>query len=155
MSEEKGKPSVIQTGFDAKIVDQGKETNAKEDIISRMNEAELEQKPTSKPILIECDFPDKVKLGENYTIKYNKEFLKIEMKVYQGAKVTEISGNDNCVYDGEEKNAREITFEFFDPNRLKGKVVNGLTPGEYLVKVHAYGYNTRDEHNEEKIVEAS
>ena len=155
MSEENSKPSVIKTGFDAKIIDQGKETNAKEDIISRMNEAELEQKPTSKPILIECDFPDKAKLGEKYTIKYNKEFLKIEMKVFQGETIKETAGNDNCVYDKEEDKAREITFDFFDPNRLKGKVVNGLTPGRYLVIVHAYGYNTRDEHNEEKIIEVS
>ncbi len=155
MSEENGKPSVIQTGFDAKIVDQGKETDAKEDIISRMNEAELEQKPTSKPILIECDFPDKAILGEKYTIHYNKEFLKIELKVFQGEKIIALAGNDNCVFDKEEDNANEITFDFFDPNRLKGKVVNGLTPGRYLVIVHAYGYNARDEHNEEKIIEVS
>ncbi len=142
----------LKTGFGAKIT---KDANSKEDIITRMNEAELEQKPTSKPILIECDFPNTAKLGEKYTIHYNKEFLAIEMKVYQGEKVEVIAGNDNCIYDGEEKNAREITFEFFDPNRLKGKVVNGLTPGRYLIIVHAYGYNTRDEHNEEKIIEVS
>ena len=116
---------------------------------------ELDQKPSSKPILIDCDFPDTAKLGEKYIIHYNKEFLAIEMKVYQGEKIQEVAGNSNIVFDGEEKNKNEISFEFFDPNRLKGKVVNGLTPGKYLVKVHAYGYNSRDEHNEEKIIEVS
>ncbi len=153
MSEENGKPSVTQTGFDAKLVKE--DPNSKEDIITRMNEAELEQKPSSKPILIECDFPNTAKLGEKYTIHYNKEFLAIEMKVFQGAIVIEKEGNSNIVFDGEEKNKNEISFDFFDPNRLKGKVVNGLTKGQYLVKVHAYGYNARDEHNEEKVIEVS
>jgi len=154
MSEEKTSHTINSGGIGAKIV-KTPDSESKEDIITRMNEAELEQKPTSKPILIECDFPNTAKLGEDYTIKYNKEFLAIEMKIYQGEKVKEISGNDNCVFDGDEKNKREITFKFFDPNRLKGKVLNGLTKGKYLVKVHAYGYNSRDEHNEEKIIEVS
>ena len=152
MSEDEEKPSVIQTEFDAKIT---KDTSSKEDLISRMNEAELEQKPSSKPILIDCDFPNTAKLGEDYTIKYNKEFLAIELKIFQGEKIIALAGNDNMIFDGEEKNKSEITFNFFDPNRLKGKVVNGLTPGKYLVIVHAYGYNARDEHNEEKIIEVS
>jgi len=152
MSEDKEKPSVIKTEFDAKIT---KDTSSKEDLISRMNEAELEQKPSSKPILIDCDFPNTAKLGEKYTIHYNKEFLKIELKIYQGEKIQEIAGNSNIIFDGEENKKSEISFEFFDPNRLKGKVVNGLTPGKYLVVVHAYGYNVRDEHNEEKIIEVS
>ena len=53
MSKDDSKPSVIQTEFDAKIT---KDTSSKEDLISRMNEAELEQKLNSKPILLTCDF---------------------------------------------------------------------------------------------------
>ncbi len=152
MSDEKVKHGV-GAGFGAKVV--GKDNLTKEDIVSRFNEEEINAKPTETPVHIDCDFPDTIKLGEDYTVKFNKEFLKIKMEIYQGETVEKIAGNSNIIFDGEEDNKTGITYNFFNPNRLKGKILNSLIPGKYLVKIHAYGYNARDEHIEEKIIEAS
>jgi len=152
MSDEKIKHGIV-SGIAAKI---SKTDNlTKEDLISRFNEEELNAKPTEKPVYIDCDFPDTAKLGEDYTVKFNKEFLKIKMEIYQGETVQKIAGNTNIVFDGEEDNKNGITYKFFNPNRLKGKILNALIPGKYLVKINAYGYNTRDEHIEEKVIEVS
>lgn len=153
MSDDKVVKHGVGAGIAAKITEPDNLT--KEDLISRFNEEELNAKVVENPVHINCEFPENAKLGEKYTIKFNKEFLKIEMKIYQGEKVLEDAGNSNIVFDGEENNRTEISYDFFNPNRLKGKILNGLTPGQYLVKVHAYGYSARDEHNEEKVIEVS
>ncbi len=141
----------VGAGIAGKVVSQ--DNLSKEDIVSRFNEEEINAKPVETPVHIDCDFPDTAKLGEDYTVKFNKEFLKIKMSIYQGETVQEISGNSNIIFDGEEDNKTQIIYPFFNPNRLKGKILNALTPGKYLVKIHAYGYNSRDEHIEEKIIE--
>ena len=40
----------------------------------------------------------------------------------------------------------------FDPIPLKGKTLNGLVAGKYLIVVHAYGQEAGDELEQEKVI---
>ena len=101
-----------------------------------------------------ANIPDKSKLGEQLTVKLDKKYDAVNLKVYQGEKLEETGGgNDNCIHDKNEKRVDEISYTFFDPVPLKGKTLNGLTKGKYLVVVHAYGQEAGDELEQEQIVD--
>ena len=101
-----------------------------------------------------AQIPDKSELGKQLTVKLDKRYDRVNLKVYQGEKLEETGGgNDNCIHDKDEKRVDEISYTFFDPVPLKGKVLNGLTKGKYLVAVHAYGQEAGDELEQEQIVD--
>ncbi len=101
----------------------------------------------------DTDIPDTAKLGEEYTVKFNKEYKEINLQVYQGSEVIDTGGrNSNIVHDSTVKNTDSITWDFYDPVPLKGKVFNGLVAGEYLVKLHAHGTRAGDEIETEKVI---
>ncbi len=85
----------------------------------------------------DVEIPDTAKLGEEYTIKFNRSFTEIELNIYQGSEV---------------KDTDSITWDFYDPVPLKGKIFNGLVAGEYLVKLHAHGTRSGDEIETEKVI---
>ncbi len=115
--------------------------------VSVQRELPKRRAPTAK-------IPDKSELGEKLTVKLDKRYDRVNLKVYQGEKLEETGGgNDNCVHDKDEKRVDEISYTFFDPVPLKGKVLNGLTKGKYLVVVHAYGQEAGDELEQEQVVD--
>ena len=98
--------------------------------------------------------PDKSKLGEKLTVKLDKRYDVVNLKVYQGEKLEETGGgNDNCIHDKDEKKVDEISYEFFDPVPIRGKILNSLTKGKYLIVVHAYGQEAGDELEQEQVVD--
>jgi len=97
--------------------------------------------------------PDEGKLGEKFTIKLDKRYDKVNLLVYQGETVRRKAGNDNAVHDGNEKDTDEISYNFYDPLPLKGKEINGLVVGKYLVKVTAHGTDATDQLEQEKVVD--
>ncbi len=98
--------------------------------------------------------PDKAELGKNLTVKLDKRYDVVNLKVYQGEKIEETGGgNDNCIHDKDEKRTDEISYELFDPVPIRGKILNSLTKGKYLVVVHAYGQEAGDELEQEQIVD--
>ena len=63
------------------------------------------------------------------------------------------AGNSNIVHDKDSKNMDEVSYDFFDPTPLRGKEINSLTAGKYLIKLHAYGSEFGDELEQEQVVE--
>ena len=126
----------------AKLVD---ELNAE---ISTARELPKREKPTAQ-------IPETAKLGEKFTIKLGKRYDVVNLKIYQGEKIEENAGNTNIIHDKEEKRKDEISYEFFDPVPLKGKTLNGLTAGKYLIVVHAYGQEAGDELEQEKVIDVN
>ncbi len=101
----------------------------------------------------DVEIPDTAILGKEYTVKFNKEFTEINLQVYQGKEVIDTGGrNSNIVHDSTVKNADSITWDFYDPVPLKGKIFNGLVAGDYLVKLHAHGTRSGDEIETEKVI---
>ncbi len=126
----------------AKLID---EINAE---VSTVRELPKREKPTAQ-------IPESAKLGEKFTVKLGKRYDEVNLKVYQGEKIEENAGNNNCVHDKTEKRKDEISYEFYDPVPNKGKTFNGLTAGKYLVVVHAYGQESGDELEQEKVITVS
>jgi len=85
-------------------------------------------------------------------VRLGKIYDTVNLKVYQGEKIEEVAGNTNIVHDKEEKRKDEISYEFFDPVPLQGKTLNGLVAGKYLLVVHAYGHESGDELEQEKVI---
>lgn len=101
----------------------------------------------------DVEIPDTAKLGEEYTVKFNRDFTEIELNIYQGSEVKDTGGrNSNIVHTSTVKNTDSITWDFYDPVPLKGKIFNGLIAGEYLVKLHAHGTRSGDEIETEKVI---
>ena len=97
---------------------------------------------------------DKAELGKKLSVKLNKRYDVVQLQVYQGEKEEETGGgNNNCIHDKTDKRTDEVSYEFFDPVPLKGKTLNGLTKGKYLVRVHAYGQEAGDELEQEQVVD--
>lgn len=114
---------------------------------SKPRELPKQQKPTAQ-------IPDKVKLGEKLTVRLDKKYDTVQLQVFQGDKIEETGGgNNNCVHDKTDKKTDETSYEFFDPVPLKGKTLNGLTAGKYLVKVVAMGREQGDELEQEQVVD--
>ncbi len=126
----------------AKLVDELNEE------ISSVRELPKREKPTAQ-------IPETAELGKKFTIRLGKRYDVVQLQVYQGEKIEEISGNDNCVHDKTEKRKDEVSYEFFDPVPLKGKTLNGLIAGKYLIVVHAYGQEAGDELEQEKVITVS
>lgn len=126
----------------AELVD---ELNAE---ISSVRELPKREKPTAQ-------IPETAELGKKFTIKLGKRYDVVNLKIYQGEKIEEVAGNTNIIHDKEEKRKDEISYEFFDPVPLKGKTLNGLIAGKYLVVVHAYGQESGDELEQEKVITVS
>lgn len=126
----------------AKLVD---ELNAE---ISSVRELPKREKPTAQ-------IPETAELGKKFTIKLGKRYDVVNLKIYQGEKIEEVAGNTNIIHDKEEKRKDEISYEFFDPVPLKGKTLNGLIAGKYLVVVHAYGQESGDELEQEKVIDVN
>jgi hypothetical protein len=126
----------------AKLVD---ELNAE---ISSVRELPKREKPSAQ-------IPETAELGKKFTVKLGKRYDVVQLQIYQGEKIEEVSGNDNCVHDKTEKRKDEISYEFFDPVPLKGKTLNGLIAGKYLIVVHAYGQESGDELEQEKVITVS
>jgi len=126
----------------AKLVD---ELNAE---ISSVRELPKREKPTAQ-------IPETAELGKKFTIKLGKRYDVVNLKIYQGEKIEEVAGNTNIIHDKEEKKKDEISYEFFDPVPLKGKTLNGLIAGKYLVVVHAYGQESGDELEQEKVIDVN
>lgn len=115
--------------------------------VSTPRELPKREKPTAR-------IPDKTKLGEKLTVKLDKRYDVVQLQVFQGEKEEETGGgNTNVVHDKTEKRTDEISYEFFDPVPLRGKTINGLTKGKYLVRVHAYGSEAGDELEQEQTVD--
>ena len=101
-----------------------------------------------------AQIPDKGELGKKFTIKLDKRYDKLNLKVYQGKEIIETGGNNtNIVHDGNEKGKDEISYDFYDPVPLQGKTLNGLTKGKYFVVVYAHGTEQGDELTQEQIVD--
>ena len=126
----------------AKLVD---ELNAE---ISSVRELPKREKPTAQ-------IPETAELGKKFTVKLGKRYDVVNLKIYQGEKIEENAGNTNIIHDKEEKRKDEVSYEFFDPVPLKGKTMNGLTAGKYLVVVHAYGQEAGDELEQEKVIDVN
>jgi len=115
--------------------------------VSVQRELPKRRTPTAK-------IPDKAELGKKLTVKLDKRYDVVNLKVYQGEKTEETGGgNDNCIHDKDEKRIDEISYEFFDPVPLRGKILNSLIKGKYLVVVHAYGQEAGDELEQEQVVD--
>ena len=106
------------------------------------------KKPTAQ-------IPESGKLGEKFTIRLGKRYDVVNLKIYQGEEIEENAGNTNIIHDKEEKRKDEVSYDFFDPVPLKGKTLNGLTAGKYLIVVHAYGQEAGDELEQEKVITVS
>jgi len=126
----------------AKLVD---ELNAE---ISTARELPKREKPTAQ-------IPETAELGKKFTIKLGKRYDVVNLKIYQGEKIEENAGNTNIIHDKEEKRKDEISYEFFDPVPLKGKTLNGLIAGKYLIVVHAYGQEAGDELEQQKVIDVN
>lgn len=115
--------------------------------VSIARELPKRRKPTAK-------IPDKGELGKKFTVKLDKRYDKLNLKVYQGEELIETGGgNTNIVHDGNEKGKDEISYDFFDPVPLQGKTLNGLTKGKYFVVVYAHGTEQGDELTQEQVVD--
>ena len=115
--------------------------------VSSVRELPKRNKPTAQ-------IPDTAKLGEKLTVKLDKRYEVINLQVYQGEEIVETGGgNTNIIHDKTEKKQDQISYDFFDPVPLRGKTENSLTKGKYLVKVHAYGQESGDELEQEKVVD--
>lgn len=113
--------------------------------VSTVRELPKREKPKAQ-------IPESGELGKKFTIKLGKRYDVVNLKVYQGEKIEENAGNTNIIHDKEEKRKDEISYDFFDPLPLKGKTLNGLVAGKYLIVVHAYGKEAGDELEQEKVV---
>ena len=114
--------------------------------VSTTRELPERRKPTAQ-------IPDTGKLGEKFTVKLDKRYDKLNLKVYQGEEIVETGGNNtNIVHDGNESGKDEISYDFFDPVPLQGKTLNGLTKGKYFVVVYAHGTEQGDELTQEHVV---
>ena len=116
--------------------------------VSTIRELPKSEKPTAQ-------IPESAKLGEKFTIRLGKRYDVVNLKIYQGEEIEEIAGNTNIIHDKEEKRKDEVSYDFFDPVPLKGKTLNGLTAGKYLIVVHAYGQEAGDELEQEKVITVS
>lgn len=115
--------------------------------VSTPRELPKRNKPTAQ-------IPDKAELGKVLSVRLDKRYDVVQLQVYQGEKEEETGGgNNNCVHDKTDKRTDEVSYEFFDPIPLKGKTLNGLTKGKYLVRIHAYGSEAGDELEQEGIVD--
>lgn len=115
--------------------------------VSSVRELPKRKTPTAQ-------IPDTGKLEEKLTVKLDKKYEVVNLQVYQGEKIVETGGgNTNIIHDKTEKKQDQISYNFFDPVPLKGKTNNSLTKGKYLVKVHAYGQESGDELEQEKVVD--
>ncbi len=131
-------------------VDEEKLRKAK--LIDELNEEVSSVRELPKREKPKALIPESGELGKKFTVKLGKRYDVVNLKVYQGEKIEENAGNDNCVHDKTEKYKDEISYEFFDPVPLKGKVLNGLTVGKYLIMVHAYGQEAGDELEQEQVI---
>ena len=113
--------------------------------VSTVRELPQREKP-------QAQIPDNAELGKKFTVKLGKRYDLVNLKVYQGEKIEENAGNTNIIHDKEEKRKDEVSYEFFDPVPLKGKTLNGLVAGKYLIVVHAYGQEAGDELDQEKVI---
>lgn len=117
------------------------------DEVSTPRELPKRNKPTAQ-------IPDKGELGKTFTVKLDKRYDVVNLKVFQGEKEEETGGgNTNIIHDKNEKRQDQISYEFFDPVPLKGVTKNSLTKGKYLVRVHAYGQEAGDELEQEQVVD--
>jgi len=129
-------------------------TERKQKLIDELTE-QVEQKPRElpqrKPLV--AQIPESGRLGQKFTVKLGRKFDNVNLKIYQGEEIEEISGNTNIVHDKTEKNKDEISYDFYDPVPLQQKTVNGLIAGKYLVKVDAHGQEADDQLEQERIVD--
>ena len=100
-----------------------------------------------------AQIPEKGELGKKFTVKLDKRYETVELKVYQGEKIKEDRGNTNIIHEKTDKDTDEVSYDFFDPTPLRGKIFNGLTKGKYLVKVYAHGHEERDQLEQEQVVD--
>lgn len=100
----------------------------------------------------QAQIPDNAELGKKFTVKLGKRYDIVNLKVYQGEKIEENAGNTNIIHDKDEKRKDEISYDFYDPSPQQGKTINGLLEGKYLVVVHAYGHESGDEIEQEKVI---
>ncbi len=108
--------------------------------------------PKRKPAT--AKIPDKGKLGEKFTVKLEKRYDAVTLKVYQGEKLIESNRKDfNIVHEKTTKKTDEVSYDFYDPTPLQGKTFNGLTKGKYLVIVHARGQESGDEFEQSQVVD--
>jgi len=115
--------------------------------VSTPRELPKRNKPTAQ-------IPDKGELGKKFTVRLNKKYDVVNLKIFQGEKEEDTGGgNTNIIHDKDEKRKDEISYEFFDPVPLRGKTENSLTKGKYLVRIHAYGQEAGDELEQEHVVD--
>ncbi len=115
--------------------------------VSTPRELPDRNKPTAQ-------IPDKGELGKKFTVRLNKKYDVVNLKIFQGETEEDTGGgNTNIIHDKDEKRTDEISYEFFDPVPLRGKTENSLTKGKYLVRIHAYGQEAGDELEQEHVVD--
>ena len=115
--------------------------------VSTPRELPNRNKPTAQ-------IPDKGELGKKFTVRLNKKYDVVNLKIFQGETEEDTGGgNTNIIHDKNEKRTDEISYEFFDPVPLRGKTENSLTKGKYLVRIHAYGQEAGDELEQEHVVD--
>ncbi len=115
--------------------------------VSTVRELPKRNKPTAQ-------IPSTGELGKKFTVRLDKKYEVINLQVFQGEKEEETGGgNSNVVHDKDEKRQDQISYDFFDPVPLRGKVENSLTKGKYLIRVHAYGQEAGDELEQEQVVD--
>jgi len=128
-------------------------TERKQKLIDELTE-QVEQKPRElpqrKPLI--AQIPESGRLGQKFTVKLGRKFDNVNLKIYQGEEIVEISGNTNIIHDKTEKNKDEISYDFYDPVPLQQRTVNGLIAGKYLVKIDAHGQEADDQLEQERIV---
>jgi len=101
-----------------------------------------------------AQIPDNGELGKKFTVRLNKKYDVVNLKIFQGETEEDTGGgNTNIIHDKDEKRTDEISYEFFDPVPLRGKTENSLTKGRYLVRIHAYGQEAGDELEQEHVVD--
>ena len=164
MSEEK-ETHIEETSIGAEVTIDDTEKDAepskvsaeklrKAQLLDELNQEVSVVKELPKREKPKAQISDKAELGKKLSVKLNKRYDVVQLQVYQGETEEETGGgNNNCVHDKTEKRTDEVSYEFFDPVPLKGKTLNGLTKGKYLVRVHAYGQEAGDELEQEQIVD--
>jgi len=144
----------VEITRDDKTKESNPDAERKRKLIEELTD-NVEQKPRELPKIkqLVAQIPESGKLGQKFIVRLGKRFDSVNLKVYQGAIIEEISGNTNVIHDKTEKNKDEVSYDFYDPVPLQQRTINGLLAGKYLVKVEAHGNDANDQLEQERIVD--